>query len=301
MATDRMTGRRAANEATFVVRPTPRSLLAEAPSLGRPFRRESALSAPALQALASVLSPTATSEGTPDPLTRAVDALAAGRFADLVQVASSAPGDQGRALMLRAAGLFGLGESPRVVLALLQQAGTGQLGDGRRTLFDRRSARATAGDERGAVDAWLASRDAGMPDRVVAPLLVIDGYLRLGDLARPRRWRGWCSTRRLAIRVGGAGPGGDPARREPSARGAGHVEASSGAAQGDDGEFLALHALFGSFVAGEWPGGRAPNASQVFAAAEAYIGAARLHADLRQQQDRQRVGAPPTAGVVLTS
>jgi len=177
-ALDRRTGQRASREAFFTVRGTPESLLREAPGVETAFRREHALGAATRQALSRQLR----TEPCSPSLTLALDALEAGRFADLVQLDTASPEERGRMLALLAVGLFGLGDSPRTVLSRISLA-QAQGAPAAVVDFVIAAAAAAAGDDRQAVAAWSTARAQGLDDALVAPLLV-DGYLRLRDTSR---------------------------------------------------------------------------------------------------------------------
>lgn len=173
-AIDRLAARRTSTDTTFEVIGTPASLLREAPALGQPFRRASILGADVLASLAERLTPQAPSAG----LARLLSAAAAGRYAALIQAETVRPEEHGTALALRALGLFGLGDSPVTVGALLQQAlAQGAAPDAVDVL--RGAVAAASGDDRGAVAAWTRARSAGRADDA-ASLALLDALLRLG-------------------------------------------------------------------------------------------------------------------------
>ncbi len=177
-ALDHLSGRRAERDVTFDVTGTPESLLREAPTPGQAFRREAVLEPATLDALARALTPPMPSAA----LTEALALVRAGRYADLVQLDLSQPADRATGLALRGVALYALGDSPRAVATLLQQAAA-QGAPAAPVQLVLGASYALGGDDRAAVTAWNRAREGGIDDAAVAALLV-DAYLRQGDVAR---------------------------------------------------------------------------------------------------------------------
>ncbi|MEZ5416486.1 MAG: hypothetical protein R2708_03980 [Vicinamibacterales bacterium] len=268
-ALDHLTGRRVSTSTPFEVVGTPASLLREAPRLGQPFRRERLLEPGVLTAMADALRPASPSEG----LARLLADAAAGRFPALIRNETVAPGEQGHALALRALGLYGLGDSPRAVGALVRQATT--QGAPTRPLGVLRGAvAALGGDDRTAADEWRATgfADAGLT------AVRLDALLRMGRTDEATS---------LAEAAQAAAPA-DPAMLRTLA--AVHLAAGrhrlavdtldrrpAGSAD-PEADFLMVQALFASLVAG--PGPVQDGRERFDRAAGDYITAGGRHADL---------------------
>ncbi|MGE0812085.1 MAG: tetratricopeptide repeat protein [Vicinamibacterales bacterium] len=242
-AVDRVAGRRAVGETTFEVRGTADSLLREAPGPGQAFQRDRVLTPPTRAALRAILTPPSPSEG----LAAALAALEAGQYAALLRVGPAEPLEQPAVQALLGVGLFGLGDSPRAVIAQLTQAANRGAPAAAVGLV-LGAAHAAAGDDRSAITALLAARDAGMDEAAVAPLL-IQAYLRIGDVARAAA---------MATATLDAQPANLGARRALAAtlvatRRPGEAlrvldAAPDGGADDPETRFLALHALFAGWV-----------------------------------------------------
>lgn len=177
-ALDRIGRRQAVRRVEFDVTGTPDSLLREAPTPGQAFRRDAALAPPTLAAVVRALRPATPSE----PLARALDAAAAGRFAELMRVDTVPPTERAVAQALLGLGLYGLGDSARATAAQLSQAAN--LGAPAPPVLVLLGATYALGnDDKAAVTAWNQAREGGIDDAAVAGLL-IDAYLRQGDVAR---------------------------------------------------------------------------------------------------------------------
>lgn len=177
-AVDKIGRRQATRRVEFDVAGTPDSLLREAPTPGQAFRREAVLAPSTLAAVVRALRPAAPSDG----LARALDAAAAGRFAELMRVDTVPPVERPVAQALLGLGLYGLGDSARAAAAQLSQAAN--LGAPAPPVLVLLGATYALGnDDRAAVTAWNQAREGGIDDAAVAGLL-IDAYLRQGDVAR---------------------------------------------------------------------------------------------------------------------
>ena len=173
MADDRLAGVSSTNDATFTIVGTPTALLRDAPPLAPPFRRDAILSPPILDAIADALQ-------QPVPSTafaQGLDALRAGRFVDLVRADAVNAPEQGPRELLRAIGLFALGDTTTAVAAPLRQA-TQLATPAAATTVVAAALRALDGAEREALTAWRGSE--GAIGRALAPLLS-ESHLRLGE------------------------------------------------------------------------------------------------------------------------
>ena len=171
--TDRVSGTSASSHTDFRIVGTAASLLAEAPPVGRPFRRAMALEAPAFDAVLDVLRPAAPSAA----LARALAAAHDRRFIDLMRDDPVQPGEQAIRVSLSAIALFAFGDAA----AVPQFQRAVQLGaPPAPPQFFAGSLAALDGRDADAVTAWRAAIDLGMRSSVVAPFLV-DALLRRGD------------------------------------------------------------------------------------------------------------------------
>ncbi len=274
-AVDHVSGRQAGRDVMFEVTGTPQSLLREAPTPGQAFRRDAVLTPAALAVVTRALAPPAPSPS----LTQALALAGAARFAELVSVEPTEPAERPIGLALRALALYGLGDSPRAVAAQLQQAeAQGAPAPPVRLLLGATAA--LAGDDRSAVAAWNLAREGGIDDAAVATLL-IDAYMRQGDLARA------AAMARAAL---DAQPGNAAAARGLAATyiaTARYGEALAlldaqppAAALDQEREFLVLHALYASHVTGPASGRTAATRDRFTAAGRAYAAGGGRHADL---------------------
>ncbi len=242
-AVDHLAGRRVVTEVALEIAGSPASLLREAPALGLPFRREALIEPGALTAIVRALRPPSASPS----LARALAAAEAGRFAELLGFELPEPAERPVALVLFGLGLYGLGDSPRAVAArLTQAAASGAPAAPVRMLLG--ATHALLRDDLAAVEAWTAAREGGIPDTVVAPLL-IDAYLRRQDVARAAA---------MATAALDADPGDRSAKRALAttliatrrfAEAIAVLDATpSPGAPDADSDFLRLHALFAAHV-----------------------------------------------------
>lgn len=189
---DRLAGVFRTTDTDFSVAGTPLSLLAEAPPLGRPFRREEALEGQVLTALVAGLAPP-----TPSPaLRRALDLASARQFIDLLVEEPVSQREQAVRAALTGLALFNTGDASALV-PLQRAYALG--GPGGPIQFLIGAVQASQGRDAEAITAWLSARDEGLP--VTAPFL-LDAYLRRGDRARASAlsatgeggWRGQAAT-----------------------------------------------------------------------------------------------------------
>lgn len=176
LVNDRIAGRGATAETDFTVAATALSLLREAPSLGRPFRREPILAATVLPGILDALRPPSPSAA----LRRAFDLAAAGRFVDLMVEEPVPDSEEAARAALRGLAMFAVGEGSAAVQfqrALLLGAPPGI------TRFLSGAARAQQSRDPDAIAAWQEALKSGAPQSLVAPHL-LDAYLRRNDVAR---------------------------------------------------------------------------------------------------------------------
>ncbi len=274
IATDRVGGRQTARTAGFDVTGTPASLLREAPTPGQAFRRDSVLAPATLHAISRALTPQAPSE----PLARALAAVASGRFSDLLRVDTTVAAERPVTLALLGLGLYGLGDSARSVAAQLTQAAN-QGAPPAPVLLLLGATYALGGDDKAAVTAWNQAREGRIADDVVATLL-IDAYMRMGDVARAAAMataaldsqpENAAARRALAATYIATRRHGDALRL---------LDAAPAASADPEHDFLVMHALFAGAVAGD-AAMTAPAARDRFAAlAQRYVQAAGRHAEL---------------------
>ena len=276
-AIDHVSGRQAGRDVLFDVAGTPDSLLREAPTPGHAFRRDAVLTPTTLAAVARALTPPAPSPA----LTQALAATAAGRFPDLLRADVAEPAERPTSLFLRGLALYGLGDSGRAVAAQLQQAAAHGAPAAPVQLM-LGATHALVGDDRSAVGAWNLAREGGIDDLTVATLLV-DAYLRQGDVARAAAM----TVAALDSQAGnGVAARGLAATNIATAR---YAEAlaileprAPGSAPDPDADFLVLHALYASHVRGHAPGNTVAGREQFAAAARAYNSGGGPHAELVQ-------------------
>lgn len=171
---DRLAGVFRTTGTDFTVSGTPLSLLAEAPPLGRPFRREDALEGEVLTALVSGLSPP-----TPSPaLRRALDLASSRQFIELLVEEPVSQREQAVRAALTGLALFNTGDTSALV-PLQRAYALG--GPGGPIQFLIGAVQASQGRDAEAITAWLSARDEGLTG--TAPFL-LDAYLRRGDRAR---------------------------------------------------------------------------------------------------------------------
>ena len=233
---DRLAGRGTTSNADFTVIGTPASLLAEAPSLGAPFRREMVLDPAVIEEVTARLRP-----ATPSPaLARALETLRQRRFVELMREEPVSSRELGVRTALTAVALFALGDASSAVQFQRSILLDGPPGP---ALFYIGATRAIEGRDADAATAWQSALDGGMPSSIVAPLL-INTHLRRGDFARatalmggnaPVGWR----REEAALRIASG------REREAIAL----LEGRLAAEPGDlDAEWLLLHALYASVV-----------------------------------------------------
>ena len=259
--TDRLSGRAAAAHADFRVIGTPLSLLAEAPALAPPFRRDAALGDSVLAAIVRAFAPASPSP----PLRRALDLAAGRKFIELLVEEPVASSEQGVRTALTGLALYSVGDAAAVVQfqrALTQGAPAGPV------QYLIGAVRATQGRDPDAIVAWQSAIDAGLPAILIAPFMV-DAHLRRGDGAR--------AAAVVAAELAGRAPEGAWARTVAAAQlAAGHdreaiavLEARLAQRPGDaEAQWLRLHALYASVVRG----GEQGNAPRFITAAQGYKG-----------------------------
>ncbi len=170
-ATDHGTTTTTHNAVEFSVIGTPLSLLAEAPPLGRRFRREDAIDDGVLAALIEAFTP-----ASPSPaLRRALDLASRRTFVDLLAEEPVPQSEQATRTALTGLALYAIGDVS--ALTRFQQA-YALGGPGGPIQFLIGAVRATQGRDPDAIDAWQSARDEGLS--VGSPFLV-EAYLRRRD------------------------------------------------------------------------------------------------------------------------
>lgn len=277
VADDRIAGVSAGTEATFSIAGTPAALLRDAPPLARPFRRDDALGPAVLTAVANALRP-----ASPSPaLAQGLDSLKAGRFVDLVRADSVNPSEQGARELLRAIGLFALGDTPNALSAPLRLAQEHRAPvPPLRVMIGASSA--LEGRDKDALAAWMNAAEGGFDARALAPL-IIEAHLRLGDTQQALGVAGRMDTpsadARLARSMATVYLTLD---REAEALALLDAEL---ARQPDDADtqWLLLHALFSGVVRGQGAGATAPGKERFRQVARGYIAAKGRYATLAEE------------------
>lgn len=273
---DRRAGVARLADAAFTVAGTPLSLLAEAPPLGRPFRREDATEREVLTALLQGLTPT-----SPSPaLQRALALAAGGKFIDLLAEDTVPPSERATRATLTGLALYSIGDAS----ALVQfQRAYALGGAGGPIQFLIGAVRATQNRDVDAIAAWQSAKAEGLT--VVAPFLV-DAYLR--------RHEGPRAAALLSAELG-VGPADDrwvrPLAATHLATGREQdaialLERRLARAPDDvDAQWLLLQALYGQIVRTD-RGDR----DRFRSAAQAYIAAGGAHAALAAEWSRALAG-----------
>ena len=287
-ALDHVSGRRADGDVRFEVAGTPESLLREAPTPGQPFRRDAVLTPAILAAICRALTPPAPSPA----LTQALAYASAGRFADLVRADLADAPERPTGLALRGVGLYGLGDSPRAIAAQMQRAAA-QGAPAAPVQLILGATYALTGDDRSALTAWNLAREGGIDDAAVATL-VVDAYMRQGDVARA------AAMARAALDSqpdNAAAARGLASTFIATAR---YAEALAlldtrpvTATPDGDTEFLVLHALYAGHVSNHAPGNSPAGRERFSAAARAYVEAGHRHAALVSEWLEIIAAAPP--------
>ena len=269
--TDHLSGIAArAAPADFRIVGTPQSLLAEAPALGRAFRRDTMFETATLDAAAAAIEPTAPSAA----LSRAIAAARERRFIDLIREDPVPPEEQGVRVALTAMALFSFGDASAGLLfdrAAQLGAPAGPL-----ALFAGAS-HAESGRDVTAISSWQAALRAGIPREAVLPLLA-DAYLRRGQAAdaleAAAAWRAaapdadwWRAVAAASIAAGRP----DEAVPLIRARLAGHPA-------DQDAQWLLVHALYALVVKGQEGA-----AARFIEAGDAYVAGNGPHAALARE------------------
>lgn len=265
-ATDHASAMSTSTHTDFSVIGTPRSLLSEAPPLGRAFRREDAIDEAVLPALVEGLTP-----ASPSPaLRRALDLAARRAFIDLLAEEPVPQREQAARVALTGLALYAIGEASALgqfqrAYALGAPGGPTQLLIGAVLAVQNRDADAIA--------AWQSAQDEGLA--VVTPLLV-EAYLRRGDGAR--------AAALVSAELAGKPAAGTWARALAATHlAAGRnqealtvLDAHLARSPGDaDGRWLQLQALYGRIVT---DGGA--DRERFRTAAQAYVASGGAHAAL---------------------
>jgi hypothetical protein len=271
---DRIANTVANAETDFSVIGTPASLLAEAPALGRPFRREVVLEPDVLGAIVDALAPAAPSP----PLARALATAKTGKLADLLIEEPVPPAEAGVRTALTGLALFSIGDASsasQFLRALQQHAPTAPM------QFLIGAARAMQARDPDAIAAWQAAIATGSAPSLT-PQLLIDAYLRRNDLQRATELAATTTappsaawTRSIvATHIAGRREGDAIALLDR------HLSAQP---DDQDARWLLLHALYSKFIR---DGGQAPpatDAARFTALARAYIDAKGPNAALAEE------------------
>lgn len=273
LATDRISGTSTTADTDFSVVGTPATLLAEAPSLGQPFKREAVLSPEVLQAVAQKLLPPAASPA----ITRALALAQSAQFVELLREEPVVDGEQGVRTALTGVAFYAVGDASSAAVQL-QRALQLNASAGPVQLF-LGAARAVQGRDVDAIAAWQAAIDAGMPARSIVPFL-IDANLRRGDAAKAVALlttiaaedpedRSMTRTRAAVLIAGGRELEAIPLLRTRLASQADDQEAA----------WMLIHALFATVVRAP-AGTTSPNIEPFTTAARAYLARKGAHAAL---------------------
>jgi tetratricopeptide (TPR) repeat protein len=205
----------------------------------------------------------------------ALAAAGAGRFVELVKEDAVAPGEAAARQVLRVLALYALGDSPASLSAPLRQSAQHPA-----VLMLTGAVRALEGNDRDAVAAWDAAVAAGVDARVLGPPM-IDALLRQGDGRR-------------ALEIAQGAPAADARIRRRLA--ATHLvmgrydealrtaEAILAQQPNDlDAQWIAIHALFASFVTNNGFGPDAVSPARLSDLAAKYVSAKGPHAALAQE------------------
>jgi hypothetical protein len=269
VANDRLVNSNATTEVDFTVIGTPASLLAEAPPLGLPFRREAVLDPSVLGPIVDALTPASPSP----PLTRALAIARTGKPADLLVEEPVPQSEEGVRTALRGLALLAVGDGSSAVQFQRAQLLGAPMAPSR---FLSGAARAMQLRDADAIAGWQEALAAGAPRSMVAPFLA-EAYLRRKDYERAAglldggATTAW-SRSTAAVLIA--------ARKEMDA--VKLIDARLAAAPGDsDAQWLLLHALFARIVADA----NAPaNLRERFAKqARAYIDAKGAHAAVAEE------------------
>lgn len=268
---DRISGRGTMSDADFTIAGTPESLLAEAPSVASPFRRDMALDPRVIEEVVARLRPASPSAA----LARALETLRQRRFAELMSEDPVAASEAAIRTALTAIAVFALGDGSSAVQfqrAIQLKAPPGP------ARFFLGAARALEGRDADAASAWEGALEAGMPAAIVTPLLV-NARFRLGEFSS-------------AESLLSAGPSSSLVREQAAyeialgreAKAIPLLETRLAADPADqDAEWLLVHALFASVVHGEGGHPDAVSSERFARAARAYIAHQGPHAPLVQE------------------
>ena len=180
-ASDRIAGTARTADTDFIVVATRLSLLAEAPALGPPFRRDVLLEPAILRYTIEGLTP-----ASPSPaLNRALTAAASGKLIDLLVEEPLPAEEQGVRAALTGLALYWVGDASAAVhfqraLQLNAPAGPVQIWMG--------AARAMQSRDPDAISAWQAALASGAAPQITSQLL-LEAYLRRNDLQRATGWQ----------------------------------------------------------------------------------------------------------------
>ncbi len=275
-ANDRVARTGVTTDTTFTIVASPASLLREAPPLVAPFRRDDLLQAAVLEEVLAKLRPPKPSSA----LAAALEAARARRFVELIRDDAVSADEAVIRNTLRTLALYALGEGPTTLAPPLGQILKAP-GSPVAAHILMGGARALDGNDREAIAAWDAAIGAGADPGAIAPLLV-DALLRQGNATRAAEitqqdvaGANAVLVRRFAAAQLAAGRHGD-ALRTLDARLAQQPDDA-------DAQWLALHVLFSSFVAGTGPGSDTAGRVRIADLAARYIAANGRHGALAKE------------------
>ena len=173
--TDKMAGTNTSTDADFSIAATPSSLLADAPPLARPFRRETVLDPTVVSGLVDSLAPAQPSAA----LARALQIARSGKLVDLLVEEPVPPAESGVRAALSGLAYFAVGDAGAAVL--LQRA-LDQHAPAAPTQFLLGCARAAQGRDADAVAAWRSSI-ASESAPTLAPRLLAEALFRQRNAA----------------------------------------------------------------------------------------------------------------------
>jgi hypothetical protein len=248
-AVDRIARTTATAETRFRVIATAKALLADAPPMTARISRARFTEPAVLDRALDALAPAATRPAPAQLLTLARER----RFAEILASAALPPPDQGTGLLFQSLAALVLGDTPRTMTVQLRRALESGAAPGVTQYFLGASL-ALEGRDEDALEAWEAARRAEWPMTLLA-LPMAEAHLRQGRLSRAGEFaRATLEAGATAIelvRLSAAADIADGRFARALETLAPHLAAAD---EDTETQWLALHALFASMVAGEGPG-----------------------------------------------
>jgi hypothetical protein len=265
---DKIAGTSTAADADFSIIATPASLLAEAPPLGPPFKRDTIFEPSQLAAIITALTPATSSAA----LSRALQVAATGKFVDLLVEEPVSPAEAGVRTALTGLAFLSIADASAAThfqRALDQGAPPGP------TEFLLGSARALQSRDTDAIAAFQAAAAAGHAPPLTAQFLA-EALLRRHEFARAAE-----IARELprSPRLGGAIAIGTQRENDAAALLDTHLADHS---DDQDARWLMLHALYAQFVKSGKPMAAAER-DKFTTHARAYINAKGVNAALASE------------------